>query len=118
MIENLDSVTFAQKVCAFGSGSSCVYHGDVPAIVDFWAEWCPPCKMINPFLEEIAQKHNGRLQVYKVNTDEQPEIMAAFRVFSIPSLLFLRKGEAPYVNVGALPRAGIEKLVRDVLKVA
>jgi len=117
MVEHLTRDTFVSKVFDFDSLKDWKFAGTAPAIVDFWAEWCPPCKMLSPVLDEIAREYEGKLNVYKVNTDEQGEIASLFGIQSIPSLLWIPMDEKPRMVVGALPRAGLLKLVHDVLKV-
>ena len=117
MVEHLTRADFVSKVFDFENADTWRFAGDLPAIVDFWAEWCPPCKMIAPLLDEIAEKYEGRLRVYKVNTDEETDIASAFQVLSIPTLLFIPLHDQPHLSVGAMPKAGLEKLVREVLKV-
>ena len=117
MTENLTRETFATKVFDFEKGADWKFAGTAPAIIDFWAEWCGPCKMLSPVLEQIAREYDGKLNVYKVNTDEETEIASAFGIQSIPSLLWIPLDGRPQMSVGALPKAGLLKLVKDVLKV-
>ena len=117
MTEHLTNETFAAKVFDYQKNNEWKFEGTAPAIIDFWAEWCGPCKMISPILEEISSDYEGKLNVYKVNVDEQGEVAAAFGIQSIPSLLFIPMNDMPRMAVGAQPKAAIMKLVRDVLKV-
>jgi thioredoxin len=117
MTEHLTNETFASKVFDYQKNNEWKFEGTAPAIIDFWAEWCGPCKMISPILEEISSDYEGKLNVYKVNVDEQGEVAAAFGIQSIPSLLFIPMNDMPRMAVGAQPKAAILKLVRDVLKV-
>lgn len=117
MTEHLTSETFAAKVFDYQKNDQWKFEGTAPAIIDFWAEWCGPCKMISPILEEISSDYEGKLNVYKVNVDEQGEVAAAFGIQSIPSLLFIPMNDMPRMAVGAQPKAAILKLVKDVLKV-
>ena len=94
-----------------------VLKSSEPVVVDFWAEWCGPCKMISPVLEEISKEYEGKLNVYKVNVDEEVDVASAFGIQSIPSLLFIPMNERPQMAAGAMPKAGLVKLVKDVLKV-
>ena len=117
MTENLTRESFSTKVFDFEKGSDWKFAGTAPAIIDFWAEWCGPCKMLSPVLEQIAREYDGKLNVYKVNTDEETEIASAFGIQSIPSLLWIPMDGTPQMSVGALPKAGLLKLVKEVLKV-
>jgi thioredoxin 1 len=88
-----------------------VMQSKVPVIVDFWAPWCNPCKMIAPTLEKLASEQEGKLIVAKVNTDENPEWMNKFGVQGIPTLLFVSDGKVVHRQVGALP----ERMLREVV---
>ncbi len=118
MTENLTKETFSTKVFDFEKATDWKYEGTAPAIIDFWAEWCGPCKMLSPVLEQIAKEYDGKLNVYKVNTDEEVEIASAFGIQSIPSLLWIPMSGKPQMSVGALPKAGLLKLVHEVLQVS
>jgi thioredoxin 1 len=117
MTENLTTAEFKEKVFDYEKNQEWKYDGTLPAIVDFWAEWCGPCKMLSPLLEEISRENEGKVHVYKVNTDEETDVAMAFGIQSIPSLLLIPVGETPQRIVGALPRQALRKMVRDVLKV-
>ncbi len=90
-----------------------VLKSDVPVIVDFWAEWCVPCKMIHPILEEIAQSYEGKLKVVQVNVDEDGDIASDYNIISIPSLLLFKDGIVANQQVGAGSRKAIEDLFKD-----
>ena len=77
-----------------------VINSDIPVLVDFWATWCGPCKMIAPIVEEIANESDGKFKVGKVNVDEQPDIAAKFRIVSIPTLMVFKNGKAVATKVG------------------
>ena len=89
-----------------------VLDSDVPVLLDFWAEWCMPCKMVAPVLEEIADAYDGKLKVGKVDVDEQGELAMKYNIVSIPSLLLFKGGEVVGQRVGAVPRAAIEELFK------
>ena len=91
------------------------YLGDRPAIIDFYADWCGPCKMIAPILEELAAEYDGQIYIYKVNTENEEELAAAFGIRSIPSLLFIPMGEVPQMARGALTKNELKKAINEVL---
>lgn len=88
-----------------------VYKGDKPAIIDFYADWCGPCKRVTPILEELAGRYAGKLTVYKINVDNEKELAAAFGIQSIPSLLFIPMKEQPRMIQGAL---SLEQFVEQI----
>lgn len=91
------------------------YIGDKPCIVDFYADWCGPCKMIAPVLEQLADEYAGKIEIYKVDTEDQQELAAAFGIRSIPSLLFCPMNGHPQMAQGALSKADLKKAINDVL---
>ena len=106
---HLDAEGFASKVADLSKEWK--YLGDKPAVVDFYADWCGPCRAIAPFLEEIAQEYDGQLYIYKVNVDEAPEIANAFNVTGIPTLLFIPMEGRYTVKAGAMPKEDLVKLI-------
>ncbi|MEM5947290.1 thioredoxin [Spirochaetia bacterium 38H-sp] len=117
MTEKITTQEFKEKIFDYQNEKEWNYRGDMPAIIDFYADWCGPCKMVSPVLEEISEEYAGKLKIYKVNTDEEQELSFAFGIQSIPSLLFIPKDEQPQMAVGALPKEAIEQAIKDVLKV-
>jgi thioredoxin len=117
MAEKLNTEEFLEKVFDYRNEKEWKYRGELPAIVDFYADWCGPCKMISPVLEEISKEYEGRLKVYKVDTDKEAEPSAVFGIQSIPTLLFIPKEGQPQVAMGALPKAKIKDAMREVLGV-
>ena len=118
MTEHLNSESFKTRIFDWEKNKEWKFEGSLPAIVDFYAEWCGPCKMIGPVLEELAQKYEGKLAVFKVDTDKEPEISALFNIASVPTLLFIPTEGLPSVALGALPKPQLEKAIAEVLNVA
>ena len=117
MIEHLTTETFKNKVFNYEVNKDWNYSGELPALVDFYADWCGPCKMVAPILEELADEYNGKLSIYKVNTEEQRELASVFGIQSIPSLLFIPKEGQPQMAMGALPKASFKQAFKEVLNV-
>ncbi len=116
MIEHLTLESFKEKIFYFDSESEWKYKGDKPCLIDFYASWCNPCKMVAPILEEINNE-NDNLVIYKVNTEDEQELSSMFGIRSIPSMLFVPMNESPQMSTGALPKQTLEKAINDVLKV-
>ncbi|MEI6387550.1 MAG: thioredoxin [Spirochaetota bacterium] len=114
MSEHLTLETFKTKVFNFEANKDWKYEGDLPALIDFYADWCGPCKMIAPVLEELSTKYAGKLHVYKVNTEEQPQLAGMFEVTSIPTLYFVPMEGAPRFIQGALPKKELERAISEV----
>ena len=117
MTENLTKQTFLEKVFNYEKNKDWMYEGKLPAIIDFYADWCGPCKMIAPVLEELSDAYAGKINIYKVDTEAEQELAAAFAIRSIPSMLFIPMNEQPQMANGALPKQELHKLIQDVLKV-
>jgi thioredoxin 1 len=92
-----------------------VLQASEPVVVDFWAEWCGPCKMIAPSLEEIATELNGKVKVAKLNIDENPELAAQFGVRSIPTLMIFKGGQVADMKVGALPKTALSHWINGAV---
>jgi len=117
MIEHLTKETFLNKVFNYEKSKEWKFEGDKPCIIDFYADWCGPCKIVAPVLEDLAKDFDGKLNVYKVNTEEQQELASAFGIRSIPSFLFVPSEGQPQMAMGALPKETFVKAFKDVLGV-
>ncbi len=116
-MENLTLESFKTKVFDFEAGKDWKFAGTKPCIVDFYADWCGPCKMLAPVLAGLSEKYAGRLDVYTVDTEAEQQLAAMFGIQSIPTLLLIPAAGQPQVVRGALPADVLEKAVADVLGV-
>ncbi len=112
---HLTAATFKEKVFDYAKNKVWKYEGSKPCIVDFYADWCKPCKMVAPILEELSSEYDGKLIVYKVNTDQEQELSGAFQIQSIPSLLFIPAKGQPQMISGAIPKEQFVKYINDYL---
>ena len=117
-MEFLTKDSFLQKVFNYEQNKEWKFEGELPCIIDFYADWCGPCKMVEPVLQELAQEYRGKLNIYRVNTEDQQELAAAFGIQSIPSILFVPLNDKPQMAVGALPKNSIKKAISEVLNIA
>jgi len=117
MLEHLTTETFKEKVFNYDINKEWKFEGDKPCLIDFYADWCGPCRMVAPILEELAKEYDGKLNIYKVDTDKEQELAMVFGIQSIPSLLFVPKDGQPQMAMGALPKETFKKAIKDVLKV-
>lgn len=117
MTEHLTKETFLEKIFDFEKNTEWKYTGKLPAVIDFWAEWCGPCRMVGPVIEELSNEYEGKVNFYKVDTDAEQELSAAFGIRSIPSLLFIPAEGQPKMAMGALPKAELKKIIEQELNV-
>ncbi len=114
-IEHLTKETFLAKVFNFEANQEWKFEGTRPCIIDFYADWCGPCKMVAPILEELATEYSGKIDIYKIDTEAEQELAGAFGIRSIPSMLFVPMNEQPQMSVGALPKDSLKQAISDVL---
>ncbi len=113
---HLTKADFLSKVANYEADpTEWKYLGDKPAIIDFYADWCGPCKTIAPVLEELAKEYTNEIYIYKVNTEEEQELAGAFGIRSIPSILFVPMEGQPQMAAGALPKASFKEAIDNVL---
>jgi thioredoxin len=117
MTEHLTKETFLSKVFNFETNKEWKFEGERPCLIDFYADWCGPCKMVAPILEELANEFNEKLDIYKIDTEKEVELASVFGIRSIPSLLFVPKNGQPQMAMGALPKDTLVQAIRDVLGV-
>lgn len=113
---HLTEAEFLEKVYNYEqNGDELIYLGDKPALVDFYASWCGPCKAIAPILEELAAEYEGQIYIYKVNTEQERKISQVFNIRSIPTLLFIPMEGKPSMAQGAMPKADLQKSIDELL---
>ena len=117
MIEHLNLETFKEKVFDYEKNKEWKFEGDKPCMIDFYADWCGPCKMVAPILEELAEEYKDKINIFKVDTEDQRELAGMFGIQSIPSLLFVPVEGQPQMALGALPKTSLETAIKDVLQV-
>jgi len=115
MAENLSKQAFFEKVYNYEANKEWKYEGELPCVVDFWAPWCGPCRVVGPVIEELSKEYAGKVNFYKVNTDEEQELAGAFGIRSIPSLLLVPKSGQPKMAVGALPKNALKEAIDNEL---
>jgi thioredoxin len=114
-MEHLTKQTFFEKVFNYEKNQEWKFEGELPCIIDFYADWCQPCKIVAPILEELAEEYKGKINIYKVDTEAEVELAGAFGIRSIPSMLFCPKDGQPQMAVGALPKETLIQAINEVL---
>jgi thioredoxin 1 len=118
MAENISKQAFLEKIYNYETNKEWKFEGELPCVVDFWAPWCGPCRMVGPVIEELSKEYAGKVNFYKVNTDEEQELAGAFGIRSIPSLLMVPKSGQPKMAVGALPKNALKEAIEKELLAA
>ena len=117
MIEHLTKETFIEKIFDYENEEEWKFKGDKPTLLDWYASWCGPCKMVSPILEELSKEYAGKVDIYKIDTEDQHELAAAFGIRSIPSILFIPMDKQPQMAMGALPKDAFIKAFKEVLNI-
>ncbi|HEY8661921.1 MAG TPA: thioredoxin [Hanamia sp.] len=111
----LTTQDFKDKIFDYVNETEWKYKGTLPAIIDFYADWCAPCKMVAPVLEELSEVYQDKLVIYKVNTEQEMELSAAFGIQSIPTFLFIPAEGDPMMQPGALPKKAFQQVIEENL---
>ena len=106
---------FREKVFDYTNEQEWKYKGQLPAIIDFYADWCGPCKAVAPVLEELSKEYEGKLQIYKIDTDREQELSMLFGIQSIPTLLFIPVEGSPMMQKGAIPKKAFQQVIEERL---
>jgi thioredoxin len=115
MAQDITKADFLSKVFNYEQHKEWVFSGDKPAVVDFWAEWCGPCRALAPTISELSDEYAGKVDFFKVNTEQEQELAAVFGIRSIPSLLFIPKEGKPMMVPGALPKENLIEVIEKEL---
>jgi thioredoxin 1 len=115
MAQHLTKDDFLEKVFDYENETEWKFKGEIPVVIDFYADWCGPCKMIAPVIEDLSEEYDGKVDFYKIDTEAEGELAAAFGVQSIPSLLFIPMEGQPQMAAGALPRDTLKQVIEEQL---
>jgi len=116
-MEHLTKESFKKKVFDYEVSKTWQFKGDKPAIIDFYATWCGPCKMVSPILDQLSTEYQGKVDIYKIDTDQEQELASAFGISSIPSILFIPKTGEPKMSMGAMSKEGFKTAIKQQLGV-
>ena len=114
----MTTADFKKKIFDYDTEQDWKYLGELPAIIDFYADWCGPCKMVAPALEELSEEYKDKIVIYKVDTDAEPELSAVFGIRSIPTFLFIGADGKPMMQPGAFPKHVFKKVIEEKMLVA
>jgi len=115
--QQLDKQGFISKIFDFEKSTEWEFKGELPAIIDFYADWCGPCKAIAPVLEDLAIEYEGKVNIYKIDTEKEEELSSMFGIQSIPTLLFIPLSGSPMMQKGALPANVLKQVIEERLLV-
>jgi thioredoxin len=114
-IFTLNDAEFKKKIFNYSVNKTWKYEGTTPSVIDFYADWCGPCKRVSPLLEELAKQYNGKIVFYKVNTDNETILSGSLGISSLPTILFIPAKGNPQAMIGAYPKDQIEKVIKEFL---
>lgn len=114
-MEHLTKEKFLEKVFNYEQNKEWKFEGKLPALIDFYADWCGPCKMVAPILEELSKEYEGKINIYKIDTEKEQELAGVFGIRSIPSLLFCPVEDQPQMAAGALPKDTLKQAINEIL---
>lgn len=117
MVQHLTTAEFQEEIFDYTKEREWKYRGNLPAVIDFWAPWCGPCMMLGPVVDALSEEYAGVVEFYKINTDEETDLAAAFGIQSIPSLLFIPEEGQPKFAAGALPKGVLKDIIERELGV-
>ena len=115
MTELLTKETFLEKIFNFEESKDWKFKGEIPCIIDFYADWCGPCKSLAPILEILSDEYKGKINIYKIDTEAEQDLSGAFGIRSIPSMLFVPAEGQPQMAQGALPKQELQRMISEVL---
>ena len=114
--EYLTYETFKEKVWDFEANpQEWVYKGEVPCVIDFYADWCKPCKMVAPIMDDLANEYDGKVKIYKIDTDKEKKLAGVFGIRSIPTVLFVPQEGKPSMQAGALPKTEYVRIIEELV---
>lgn len=113
--KKLNARDFKEIIFDYENNKEWIFKGTLPAIIDFYADWCGPCKMVAPILEELSEEYNGKINIFKVDTEIETELSTLFGIQSIPSLLFIPMSGDPMMQPGALPKKILKQVIEEKL---
>ncbi len=114
-VQEISGETFKKTIADYDMTKAWKYEGSMPAIVDFYASWCPPCRQLSPLLDEIAKEYQGKLIIYRINIDKEKELTNKLGITNIPTLLYIPTTGNPKVTLGYIPKEKIVKTIKEVL---